>query len=544
MADSEDSGRLYWNYIAFCCLYSTAHGAVDAVLAYSTTELGELIGSNGGAGLYICYTASAFFFAKPILRRLGSRNSIFCGLCGMLLYVASFLLALQNPAYSNSIFTTGGILGGLGAGLLWPAQGAYFSTSAIKYAAQTDDNTGYAIVLFASTFSGIYLGLETIFKAFATFVYLLLGANSSWHMLVFGSYTVAAYCSVVAFGIFLPAILKSERLEVELLSRQTRTKNIDTADGGDRKTHLFRKVAISQHADSTEFEEHWTNNREKDDLNAKEYLWTNVFHFPDFLTLRCDLISVTNAIRRDRILQFMIPYQVCFGFSACFVGYYVNRNIVAKHIGDGYIGLLTGSSTLCAALLSYPFGYISNMSGGRGKWYVMIFGALCFCLSGLAPLLLTDEELANWYLIVTYYCAHGAARGCWENTNKAVVAEYFSNEDARETAFATIYFTSGLSGATGFYFYKYLKREQLVWINTLVPLIALMSYHYSDYLFHLNCTSTDTDSSSNSNISTNSSSSSGISNSKRCSVLNISTALSDVEDQDACITDNSQRRNH
>jgi MFS family permease len=516
MADSEDSGRLYWNYIAFCCLYSTAHGAVDAVLAYSTTELGELIGSNGGAGLYICYTASAFFFAKPILRRLGSRNSIFCGLCGMLLYVASFLLALQNPAYANSIFTTGGILGGLGAGLLWPAQGAYFSTSAIKYAAQTDDNTGYAIILFASTFSGIYLGLETIFKTFATFVYLLLGANSSWHMLVFGSYTVAAYCSVVAFGIFLPAILKSERLEVELLSRQTRTKNMETTDGGDGKTHLFRKVALSQHADSIEFED----NTENDEINAEEYLWTNLFHFPDFLTLRCDLISVTNAIRRDRILQFMIPYQVCFGFSACFVGYYVNRNIVAKYIGDGYIGLLSGLSTLCAALLSYPFGYISNMSGGRGKWYVMIFGALCFCLSGLGPLILTDEKLANWYLIVTYYCAHGAARGCWENTNKAVVAEYFSNEDARETAFATIYFTSGLSGATGFYFY------------TLVPLIALMSYHYSDYLFHLNYSSTNTDSSSNSNSSSSS-------NSKRSSVHNITTALSDVEDQDACITDDS-----
>ena len=537
MADSEDSGRLYWNYIAFCCLYSTAHGAVDAVLAYSTTELGELIGSNGGAGLYICYTASAFFFAKPILRRLGSRNSIFCGLCGMLLYVASFLLALQNPTFANSIFTTGGILGGIGAGLLWPAQGAYFSTSAIKYAEHTDDNRGYAIILFASTFSGIYLGLETIFKTFATFVYLVLGENSSWHMLVFGAYTVAAYCSVMAFGIFLPTVLKPEHLEIELSMRQIRTNNTGTIDVGDRKTHLFKKVALSNQADIVECEENCINNSQDEDINFKE---SKVCHFPDFLALRCDLVSVTNAIRRDRILQFMIPYQVCFGFSACFVGYYVNRNIVAKYIGDGYIGLLSGLSTLCAALLSYPFGYISNMSGGRGKWYVMIFGALCFCLSGLAPLLLSDKELAKWHLIVIYYCAHGAARGCWENTNKAVVAEYFSHEDARETAFATIYFTSGLSGAIGFYFYKYLKREQLVWLNTLVPLIALMSYHYSDYLFHLNYTSTNTDSSSSSNSNSSSSRSSNSSSSgSRCNVVNIPTAVSSVDDQDACTTDDS-----
>lgn len=484
MSENTESSSLYWNYVFFCCLYSVAHGSVDAVLAYSTSELGDEFGSNGSAGLYISYTVSAFFFAKPILKILGPRNSIFCGLCGMLLYVASFFLAIQTVEYANFVFTTGGLLGGLGAGLLWPSQGAYFATSAIKYAAVTKKETSSVVSLYASIFAGTYLGFEAAFKVIATVAYLTLKNDASWHVIVFGSYTFAAYCSVMAYGIFLPKIPGSA-----YQSDSTRGEiGHSSGRGFGPGDHAFRKVPHPHHEEHDDLVADPDHSLEVNltDMVLDEHWITKWMCYIESIAATSDLLSVVRAIGRERLLQLIIPYQICFGFSAGFVGYYINSKVIAAHLGDGYIGLATALSTLCAALVSFPSDYISKLSSGRGKWYIMTFGALCFCSSGLAPLFLSDVELSRWGCVIMYYALHGVARGCWEGTNKAVIVEYFSVEDSRETAFAAIYFTSGLSGALGYYFYRYMTRSQMIWTNIVVPLIALISYHYSDKLFHRN----------------------------------------------------------
>lgn len=480
MDEIIETGKLYWNYILFCSLYSVAHGAVDAVLAYSTAELGNDIGSNGSTGLYVCYTISAFLFAKPILRLVGPRTSIFCGLCGMLLYVASFFMAIQIPRGANALFTIGGVFGGLGAGLLWPAQGAYFSACATNYAARTHKEVSFTIDHYASLFAGIYLGFEAIFKAFATVAYVVSGKESYWRLIVFGTYTAAAYCSVIAFGAFVSAVPRQDPLQEEASREPTSSINSDCSR---RSPQAFRKVPLAQTADVNDVDTHQQDDDERH-MESYGHRLAQLFPSLDLHDLRCDALSVIRAIRTDRVLQLIIPYQICFGFSAGFVGFYINKNVVAYYIGDGYIGLLTASSTLCAALLSFPFASLSRRNSGRGKWYVMVIGALCFCSSGLAPLVLTDSKLSTWPCIVVYFLLHGAARCCWESTNKAVIAEYFPLKDPRETAFAAVYFTSGLSGAIAYYFYKYMTRDQMVWTNTIVPLIALISYHFSDRIFH------------------------------------------------------------
>lgn len=483
MSENSESGSLYWNYVFFCCLYSAAHGSVDAVLAYSTSELGDEAGSNGSAGLYISYTISAFFFAKPILKILGPRNSIFCGLCGMLLYVASFFLAIQTVEYANSVFTVGGLMGGLGAGLLWPAQGAYFATSAIKYAAVTKKDKSSVVSLYASIFAGTYLGFEAVFKVVATIAYLTLANDSSWHVIVFGSYTFAAYCSVVAYGIFLPNIPGSEAYQSD--SKKAETRYISSGSSGPG-AHVFRKVPNPHEEEIGDLDSEYSVERKLAIVNLDHHWISKWLYYIGGLAANSDLFSVVRAIGRDRLLQLIIPYQICFGFSAGFVGYYINSKVVAAHLGDGFIGLATALSTLCAALVSFPSDYVSKLSSGRGKWYIMTFGALCFCSSGLAPLFLSNVELSRWGYVLIYFALHGIGRGCWEGTNKAVIVEYFSVEDTRETAFAAIYFTSGLSGALGYYFYRYMTRSQMVWTNIVVPIIALISYHYSDKLFYGN----------------------------------------------------------
>ena len=59
------------------------------------------------------------------------------------------------------------------------------------------------------------------------------------------------------------------------------------------------------------------------------------------------------------------------------------------------------------------------------------------------------------------------------------MADYFETEAERETAYAAVYFTSGLAGAMGYLFSKFMDRTTFASINTVAPLVALVCYHFS-----------------------------------------------------------------
>jgi hypothetical protein len=140
--------------------------------------------------------------------------------------------------------------------------------------------------------------------------------------------------------------------------------------------------------------------------------------------------------------------------------------------------VLFGLTSLSAVLLAGPFAWISNRFSW-GKWTIMVGGGTCFVVGGGALLVADDAKIAQWGFIVPYFMLHGVARGVWESTNKAVVADYFTDQDTRETAFATIYATSGLAGALGYLFFALMTREQLAFLNVLVAAVSLVSYHQS-----------------------------------------------------------------
>lgn len=75
------------------------------------------------------------------------------------------------------------------------------------------------------------------------------------------------------------------------------------------------------------------------------------------------------------------------------------------------------------------------------------------------------------------------ARGAWENTNKAVIAEYFHESSVRNAAFAMAYFSSGFAGAFGYLFFKFMGRLELGAVNLAVSALAILCYHLSFCLF-------------------------------------------------------------
>jgi hypothetical protein len=47
--------KSFYNYIAFCVLYSTTHATVDAVLSFSAAELGSVLGRSCSTFTFLSY---------------------------------------------------------------------------------------------------------------------------------------------------------------------------------------------------------------------------------------------------------------------------------------------------------------------------------------------------------------------------------------------------------------------------------------------------------------------------------------------------------
>lgn len=451
--------QLFRNFLVFCFLFSITHATVDGVLAFATAELGSKIGADSGFSLYFFYTLSALLFAKPCLRYLGSKYGVFVGLCCMFVYVLSFLLSILLPSLAFGLFVSGSAIGGVGAGILWTSQGQYYSLNAAAYASASMEDLSKVSINFASIFASIYLLLETVFQVLATAIFLYRNDESEkssveqWQPIVFTLYTLSAFVSILAFHFFvLPLKLGSNRYSIDdntsvirSILRNNNENNVITIDN-----HV-NAMLINTNGDR----DNNNQNREKEKIIN-------------------DIFAVGTAIIYDRRIQLLMPFQVSFGLTAGFFGYYINAFIVAVYVGDGYIGFLTGISTFSAVILSIPYARISNHAR-YGSWIVMSFGALCFALAGFPLLLVSNQQMSSWPFLVFYFIIHGAARGAWESTNKAIVTKIFQSEKNRTVAFASIYFTSGLAGAFGFLFNQYMSRVQLALVNFIIPIISFLS---------------------------------------------------------------------
>ena len=110
----------------------------------------------------------------------------------------------------------------------------------------------------------------------------------------------------------------------------------------------------------------------------------------DWKEVQAETFAVGLALTKSQRLILLIPYQICFGLHTCFIGLYVNRKIVAGHLGDGYIGMITAVATITATVLAAPYAKISNISS---KYFIMVFGAICFAFCGSVLLIFSDEQV-------------------------------------------------------------------------------------------------------------------------------------------------------
>lgn len=196
--EAERRSMLYNNFLIMCVAFSLNHGCVVSCLAYASSELGDQLGAYGSGTLYVAYSFSAFVFAKPIVEMVGPKFGLIYGVLGFCAYVMGFLLSVVIPSAAWPVFMIASIVGGLSGGLLWTAQGKYFSVNALLYAEALDIAAEDVNTQFAGVFAATYLGLEMLTNIIATGVYFGLPTHAN--AVVFSLYAMIALLSCIFMG--------------------------------------------------------------------------------------------------------------------------------------------------------------------------------------------------------------------------------------------------------------------------------------------------------------------------------------------------------
>lgn len=335
------------------------------------------------------YTASALLGATYIVKRAGARNALWLGMSLYCAYVACFYLATLLPTGSDNqrlLAWTGAAIGGVGAGFLWTAQGAYFGQAAEEHAQHLHQPVSTSTASLAGIFAFFYLAEEVVLRMLSTV--LLQFGLASWET-VFAVYTVVTVASTLA----MPCVYNYPSSDGDNDGQQV-------ADSSSSSS-IFLKVTV-----------------------AAQLLW------------------------KDPKMKYMIGLNAVFGFTAAFLNSYVNGQVVPEALNDPnakYIGLLSSWVSAVAAGASLLFGRLAPITG---KGPILIVGACCFFGVVFPFVVQPDAQKYGWTVLVMVYTLHGLGRATFEGTLKATFADYFAYE--KEGAFANIILQSGLAGAIGY----------------------------------------------------------------------------------------------
>jgi len=313
-------------------------------------------------------------------------------------------LATVFPFLKAPAAAVGAILGGVGAGFLWTAQGSYFANAAAAHARAVDQqqqqfaNDGLMVngangndnnnddqptlekstAKLAGIFAFIYLALEVGLRALSTV--LLEFGNLGWSTIfaIYAAFTVVSTCLMVFV----------EQLE----------ENNNIAQ---QQPSAWYKITAA---------------------------W--------------------QLLRHDPKMKHMIGLNAVFGLTSSFLSSYVNGEVVRTVMLDyesKYVGLFAAWVSCVAAAMSLVFG---RLAPRIGKGPILVAGSVCFFLVALPFLFWPNTQHWGWLSLLFIYSMHGTGRATFEGTLKATFADYFSSE--KEGAFANIILQNGLSSALGF----------------------------------------------------------------------------------------------
>lgn len=148
-----------------CAWFALGHGCAVTPLIFATSVLSGNAGFNGNAALYASTLVSALLIATPVTGSLGLPRSLALGMGCYVVYTCLFMMAaLADDSAQSAIFVAGSVVAGLGASVLWTAQGAFFSAAAARVAGEAGAPRQSVSGDLAARFAFWYLSLEILTK--------------------------------------------------------------------------------------------------------------------------------------------------------------------------------------------------------------------------------------------------------------------------------------------------------------------------------------------------------------------------------------------
>jgi MFS family permease len=352
------------NFITMSALFSAVPAAALACLSLATARLGS-VGAWQSGVLYLAYTLSAVMGATYVVKRLGSRNAMILGMTFFCMYVGAFLIATVWPSTLKVAALTGAAIGGIGSGLLWTAQGVYFSQASEEYSLKSGQDWASSTSMMAGIFAFILLAEETALDLLSTFLIRVFGVP--WDVIF------ALYAGIAVVATSCMVYVKEYPIESS------------TGGGASSSSSSFASIL---------------------------YKVTAAFR-----------LLVT-----DSKLKYMIGLNAVFGFAGAFLNSFVSGEVVPVALRDtnsSYVGLLVAIHGGVAAICSLGFGQLSQTVG---KGPILVLGALSFAGVAIPFLIRPDLEEWTWGLLIMVYAFQGMGRATFEGTLKATFADYFPYE--------------------------------------------------------------------------------------------------------------------
>jgi len=420
------------NFLLFSLLFSLNHGGVVSCLSLATARLGGSLGSYQSCALYGSYTLSALLGTTYAVRRLGGagKGAVVLGMCFYCAYAGCFAVATimagdddndddnnnddendngngnghgngNDGAWRKIVVIVGGLLGGVGGGFLWTAQGSYFAQVSAEYAKAAsdaingDDGNGGECQAVVTTvedaskdlgglFAAIYLTGELAMRLFSTVVVATFGW--SWKD-VFLGYTAISLVSTLLMSTLVTSYGDEDNQEVQ-----------------------------------------------------GQYVPNDALH---------KITSTWRLLITDYRMKYMVPICGVFALTSSFFTSFVNGEVLILALQDTntvYVGLLGSVTSATAALSSILFASLAQRTGNTT---VLAIGCAAFALTSL--LFLTSPQLDNWGVggLLVVYGLQGVGRATFEGNLRAEFAVVFGAHE-REGAFGNIVLWNGSVSVVGF----------------------------------------------------------------------------------------------
>jgi len=358
----------------------------------------------------------------------------------------------------------GSAIGGIAAGIVWPAQQGYFTQCAKTHADLLTPlgSTGDEIkalrqkstAKMSSVFATLYLGIEVVLKVLSSFIQLW-ACSAHWN----GDF-LTGKCGhkdehrpekdrgqIIVFVLYLVLSVTASFLMLVVPMPQLENKE----EEGEQEEKAKEEKA-----------------------KAPEESW---------------LEKTSQAVKlmgRNPKILLMSGVNMTFGATAAYLNSYVTGTVIGgddSSLGKDKVGYFVAIIPLLASLESLPFGKLQECLGTKVP--LMIFGMLCFGGFALTFAIVDDPvaDLGKWAVLPGLFCVFGTGRAVWEGPNKAVTADFFQGKDA-QPAGANVVFQNGLVTAIAYYVYPSLSSRTKSLLCVGFAAWGIVGYLIAHVLFH------------------------------------------------------------